>query len=75
MPDREYKTSEAKRRNNRAWDQANRRVYSCKVKTETAEKFDAYLKERNRKPGEFLKSYIERCISEDESIKERKSGG
>lgn len=75
MPDREYKTSEAKRRNNRAWDQANRRVYSCKVDTETAEKFDAYLKERNRRPSEFLKSYIERCLAEDKASKERESGG
>jgi hypothetical protein len=60
----------SKRSANNKWDKENMKIVACKVKKEQAERFKAYADENSSTPNALLKSYICKCIGDNEEEQE-----
>lgn len=58
--------SDAKKKANAKWDNANMSTLACKVKKEQAESFKAYCKEKGVTTNTVLKSYVLDCIGQSD---------
>ncbi len=63
--------SEAKKRNNAAWDKDNMSTLACKMLKSEAEAFREYCRERGQTVSETLAAYVRSCTGRDD----RKSRG
>ena len=56
--------SEKQKASIRAWDKANMRTISCRLRTETANEFKQYCADIGSNPAAVLKNYINSCLDE-----------
>lgn len=64
------KVSEAKRRNNNAWDAKNMATIGTRVRKEIAEEFKQYARAQGTTANTLLKNYILRCLGRTEDVQE-----
>ena len=60
------KITEAKRRNNNAWDAKNMATLGTRIRKETAEEFKRYAQERGTTANALLKEYVLQCLGRTE---------
>lgn len=64
------KVSEAKRRNNNAWDAKNMATIGTRIRKEIAEEFKRYAQAKGTTANTLLKNYILQCLGRAEDAQE-----
>lgn len=64
------KVSDAKRRNNNAWDAKNMATLGTRLRREIAEDFKRYAQERGTTANTLLKNYVLQCLGRAEDTPE-----
>ena len=57
--------SDARKRANAKWDNANMKTIACKLKKSQAERFKEYCESMGKTTNTVLREYVLSCISED----------